>query len=69
MKYTHNADGSTTIQYTKLEAQKYQHYRGRCEEMLRSARRIPNDSAGKGKPYDSRVAAGDYCICHADRRL
>ncbi len=35
MKYTHNADGSTAIQYTKLEAQKYQHYRGRCEEMLK----------------------------------
>lgn len=35
MKYTNNADGSTTIQYTKLEAQKYQRYRGRCEEMLK----------------------------------
>lgn len=35
MKYTHNADGSATIQYTKQEAQKYQHYRGRCEEMLK----------------------------------
>lgn len=35
MKYTHNADGGTTIQYTKQEAQKYQHYRGRCEEMLK----------------------------------
>lgn len=35
MKYTNNADGSTTIQYTELEAQKYQHYRGRCEEMLK----------------------------------
>lgn len=35
MNYTHNADGSATIQYTKQEAQKYQHYRGRCEEMLK----------------------------------
>ena len=35
MKYTHNADGSTSIQYTKQEAQKYQHYRVRCEEMLK----------------------------------
>ena len=35
MKYTHNADGSTTIHYTKAEAQKHQHYRGRCEEMLK----------------------------------
>ena len=35
MKYTHNADGSTTIQYTELEAMKYAHYCGRCEEMLK----------------------------------
>ena len=35
MKYTHNADGSTTIHYTTAEAQKHQHYRGRCEEMLK----------------------------------
>ena len=35
MKYTNNADGSTTIQYTKQEAQKIRHYRGRCEEMLK----------------------------------
>lgn len=35
MKYTHNADGSTTIQYTELEAMKYEHYLGRCKEMLK----------------------------------
>ena len=35
MKYTHNLDGSTTIQYTKEEMRKHQHYRKRCEEMLK----------------------------------
>ena len=35
MKYTHNAHGSTTRHHTKAEAQKHQHYRGRCEEMLK----------------------------------
>lgn len=35
MKYTNNADGSSTIRYTKEEMQKYQHYRGCCEEMLK----------------------------------
>lgn len=34
MKYTHNADGSTTTHYTKEEWQKYEHYRKLCEETL-----------------------------------
>lgn len=35
MKYTHNADGSTTTHYTKEEWQKYKHYRKLCEERLK----------------------------------
>lgn len=43
MKYTHNADGSTTTQYTKEEWQKHEHYRKLCEEMLKHYFKHPND--------------------------
>lgn len=42
MKYTHNADGSTAIQYTKEEWKKYKHYRKLCEERLKYFRH-PDD--------------------------